>query len=115
MAKILYLEDNKDLRVATTRVLTQLLEHSVICREDTNKVDALVDQWRPDLVITDHELGEGKEKGLELAKRLHANGHKVAILSASPEAFNGAAKAKIPFFYKPYHMVALLKEMGVET
>ena len=108
MAKILYIEDDKDLRDLTELVLARTHNHIVMPRIDTKQADAIVDLWSPDLVITDHELGCGKEKGLELALRLKKNGIKVAILSSSPDAYHGAAKAKIPFFYKPYDIRALL-------
>lgn len=113
MPKILYIEDDKLLRESTELLLTRLHGCTVIPRVDTDKADALANLWKPDLIITDHGLGVGKEKGLELAKRLHAAGHKVAILSASSEALDGAAEAKIPFFFKPYNVGALLKEMEV--
>lgn len=113
MAKILYIEDHEDVRESTVAVLTRLHGCRVISRPDTDKVDALVDQWKPDLVITDHELGRGKETGLELAKRLHADGYKVVVLSASEKGRTGAYAAGIPFFYKPCKLGVLLKEMGV--
>lgn len=113
MAKILYIEDHEDVRESTEKVLTRLHGCTVISRPNTDKVDALADQWKPDLIITDHELGHGKERGLDLAIRLKANGYKVAILSASLEAQEGAAAAEIPFFLKPYGIGALLKEMEV--
>ena len=106
MSRILYIEDDKTLRESCTTIL-QYLGHSVIPREDTDKADAIVDQWKPHLVITDHELGEGKETGLQMAKRLHADGIKVAVLSGSEDAFYGAEEVGIPFFMKPHSIIAV--------
>lgn len=113
MAKILYIEDHKLIREATEALLVRM-RHSVITRVDTDKADAIVDQWRPDLVITDHNLGSGKETGLELAKRLHADGCKVVVLSGCPVAAREAEEADIPFFHKPCGLPELLKSMGVD-
>ena len=110
MARILYIEDDRYIRDVTVMLLKRA-GHSVIPKADTDKVTALVSIWKPDLVITDHELGQGKEKGLDAALRLKADGVKVALLSSSPDACTGAREAEIPFFYKPYDIAALLKEM----
>lgn len=112
MARILYIEDDKTLRNTIDNVLVAL-GHSVLTRENTDKADAIVDQWNPDLVITDHNLGEGKETGLELAKRLHVNGQKVAVFSGSDDAHRGAVDNDIPFFYKPCTIIDILEEMNV--
>ena len=114
MAKILYIEDQSLIRAATEDLLVRM-GHSVIPRVDTDKVDAIVDQWGPDLIITDHNLGHGKETGLELAKRLHSGGYKVVMLSGCPVAAATAEEAGVPFFYKPCNMSTLLKSMEVEV
>ena len=113
MAKILYIEDDKLLREITEQVLLSL-GHSVLVRVDAHKADDIVDNWKPDLVITDHDLGCGKETGLELAKRLHATNQKVAVLSGSPGAFYGATESNISFFYKPFCISDLLEEMNIK-
>ena len=113
MAKILYIEDDKLLRESTEMLLVRF-GHSVIPRVDTRKADALVDLWQPDLIITDHNLGGGKETGLEMAKRLKEGGYKVAMLSACPHAHDDAKAIGIPFFYKPHNIAGLLSKMGVE-
>ena len=112
MAKILYIEDDELLR-DTTELMLHRFGHSVITRVDTSHADAIADQWKPDLVITDHQLGPGKETGLELAKRLHDKGHKVVMLSGSPEAFDDAVEAGIHFFYKPCCIASLLESAGL--
>jgi CheY-like chemotaxis protein len=112
MARILYIEDDKYIREVTVKLLKRA-GHNVIPRIDTDGSTALADIWKPDLIITDHELGENKEKGLTAALRLKEDGFKVAVLSSSPDAFTGAREAKIPFFFKPYNISALLAEMEV--
>jgi DNA-binding NtrC family response regulator len=110
MARILYIEDDESIRNLTTRLLRRE-GHSVIEREDTDRADALVDQWSPHLVITDHELGKGKEEGLQLALRLHREGIKVVMLSGNSDAALKAAEARIPFFFKPCLISKLLKQV----
>lgn len=112
MAKILYIEDDESIRNCTELMLNRL-GHTVITRMDTEGVFAMADIWKPDLVITDHDLGEGKENGLQLALRLKDAGVKVAILSGNDDVLSDAREAKIPFFYKPYKISVLLKEMDV--
>ncbi len=112
MARILYIEDDKYLR-GCTEIMIKRLGHNVISRIDTDKAAALADIWKPDLIITDHELGEGKGKGLDAAVRLKADGFKVAVLSSSADAYTGAKEAEIPFFFKPYSIPALISEMEI--
>ena len=113
MARILYIEDNQSVR-ESTEVLLKREGHSVISREDTAKADDIVNQWRPHLVITDHELGAGKETGLERAMRLKDAGVKVCMLSGCAVARDKASTAFIRFFIKPYHIPALLLEMNID-
>lgn len=112
MVKILYIEDNEGAR-NSTKLILERLGHTVISRVDTDGVFAMADIWKPDLVITDHDLGEGKEKGLQLALRLKADGVKVVILSGNDDALSDARKAVIPFFTKPCKISTLLAEMEV--
>lgn len=110
MARILYIEDDGDLRKLTTMILRRK-GHSVISRPDTENADSLADQWRPALVITDHNLGDGKETGLCLALRLSKVGFKVAIYSGNL----AASSHGIPFFLKPHSIPVLLDEMDVDA
>ena len=112
MARILYVEDDEGVRNCTELMLKRL-GHTVITRIDTDKVTAMADLWKPHLVITDHDLGEGKENGLQLALRLKDAGVKVAMLSGNDDALSDAREAKIPFFHKPCYISALLEEMEV--
>ena len=106
--KILYIEDNESVRDCTELMLKRL-GHTVITRIDTEKADTLVDIWKPHLVITDHDLGEGKEKGLQCALRLKADKVNVVILSGNNDALSGAKRADIPFFMKPCHIGDMLE------
>lgn len=112
MAKIMYIEDDEGVR-RCTEMMIKRLNHTVISRVDTEKAFAIADIWNPDLVITDHDLGEGKEKGLQLALRLKDAGINVVMLSGSSEALSDARKADIPFFMKPCIINKLFDE--VET
>lgn len=112
MARIFYIEDYESMK----DFMLMLLEkegHTVIHRYDTEKADAMINMWKPDLVIIDHHLGHGKEKGIDLGKRLHADGIKVAILSSCSIAEEIAKRESIPFFLKGIKIDKLLKEMGM--
>ncbi len=112
MARILYIEDDEGMRNCVELVLKRR-HHTVISRVDTEKVCAIADIWKPDLVITDHDLGEGKEKGLQLALRLKAAKVNIVMLSGNDEALSGAKRADIPFFMKPCLIGDLLDEMEI--
>jgi CheY-like chemotaxis protein len=112
MARILYIEDEPCIRDATVRLLRRK-GHSVIERENTACADQLVEIWNPDLVITDQNLGYKNEKGIELALRLKKKRVKVVMLSGSLEVYDKACEAAIPFFCKPYSIVALLEEVEI--
>ena len=113
MSRILYIEDDEQLRESGEKLL-KLQGHSVITREDTNRAESLADLWKPHLVITDHELGAGKETGLELAVRLKKDGINVVMLSGCPTAYDEAMILGIPFFMKPYSMLNLVDKMVVD-
>jgi two-component system response regulator PilR (NtrC family) len=112
MAKILYIEDDESTRNCVELMMTRL-GHNVMSREDTDKAFAIVDIWKPDLVITDHNLGEGKEKGLQLALRLKADKVNVVMLSSDDNALSGAKRADIPFFMKPCLIRNMLAELEI--
>ena len=113
MAKIFYIEDDESLRKLHRFLLTKP-GHTVVDRCDTDKADAMISIWKPDLVITDHNLGAGKETGLSLARRLHADGIKVAILSSCHETEDIAGDEGIPFFKKGININKVLGGMKID-
>lgn len=114
MAKIFYIEDYDSMKDLMLMLLARR-DHTVIHRYDTDKAEAMISIWKPDLVITDNDLGAGKEKGLDLAIRLHADGIKVALLTGNYEAGFEASLAGIPYFIKgvEFDIDKLLKEMKI--
>lgn len=110
--KILYIEDNESVRKCT-ELMIKRLGHTLISKIDNEKVCAIADIWKPDLVIIDHDLGEGKEKGLQCALRLKADKVNVVMLSGNDDALSGAKRADIPFFMKPCCINKLIEEAGV--
>lgn len=112
MAKIFYIEDYDSMKDLMLMLLAKR-GHAVIHRYDTDKAEAIISIWKPDLVITDNRLGEGKELGIDLARRLHADGIKVAVLSSCPVAEGIAKEEGIPFFLKGIQIDKLLKEMKI--
>lgn len=112
--RILYIEDDERVRKCTELMLKRL-GHTVISRIDTEKVCTIADIWKPDLVIIDHDLGEGKEKGLQCALRLKDVKVNVVMMSGNHDALKGARDADIPFFMKPYVISNLLDEVKTMT
>lgn len=112
MAKIIYIEDDESVRNCTT-IMLKRKGHSVLPRRDTYNVDQIAEIWSPDLVITDHNLGDDKETGLKAALRLKDAGVNVVMLSGNDDAMKGAREADIPFFMKPYVISKLLDEMEI--
>lgn len=112
MARILYVEDDESTRKCHILMMKRL-GHSVLPRIDTEKIKAFVDIWKPDLVITDHDLGLGKEKGLQAALQLKADGINVAMLSGNHDALEEATAAGIPFFTKPCLIKKMLSELNL--
>lgn len=112
MARIIYIEDDESTRNCTVTMLKRL-GHSVLPRIDTINLDSLTSIYKPDLVIADHNLGEGKEKGLQAAIRLKDNKINVVMLSGNHDALLEAEAAGIPFFTKPYLIKTLLDKINL--
>lgn len=78
MAKILVIEDEENLRYSIKRTLARA-QHSVYDADRIAPAWDIVQAQEPDVVITDLNLAGG-DHGLELVKRLRAEGHAVAII-----------------------------------
>ena len=110
MARIMYIEDDKGLRASGKRLL-ECKKHSVIARENTDKALSLASIWKPDLIITDHDLGT-EETGLMFAEKAKQQGFNVAMMTGS-DVRKDANRLGIPFFSKPCLITDLLEELEV--
>jgi len=78
VAKILVIEDEENLRFSIKRTLSRDA-HTVVDADRIGPAWELVVNHDPDLVITDLNLAGG-DQGLDLVKRLRAEGHSAAVI-----------------------------------
>ena len=108
--KILYIEDNKNIREAG-KMLLERKKHNVVAREDTKKALGLACIWEPDLIITDHDLGTD-ETGLMFAEKAKKRGFKVVMMTGSDVKEESEALG-VPFFSKPCCITDILKTLAL--
>jgi CheY-like chemotaxis protein len=108
MARIMYIEDNESLRTAS-ELLLKRKGHSVLAREDTDKAIAIASIWKPDLIITDHDLGT-EETGIMFAEKVKKHGVNVAMMTGS-DVGGAARRLGIPFFSKPCLITDVIEEL----
>ena len=99
MGSILIVDDNELMRHTLREILTEAGHHAITWPGSTG-VDAVIEREHPDLVITDHNLNEGEEKGLDLAARLLASGQKAVLMSTDNTLEMKALSRGVPFFDK---------------
>jgi len=108
MTRIMYIEDDERIR-EVGELLLKRKGYSVVARENTDKALSLASIWKPDLIITDHDLGT-EETGLMFAEKAKQGGFSVAIMTGS-NIRKDANRLGIPFFSKPCIITDVLKEM----
>ena len=108
MARIMYIEDDEKLRDVGNRLLKRK-KHTVVARENTDKALAMAHIWKPDLIITDHDLGT-EETGLMFAKKAKQHGFSVAMMTGSGVE-EEARSLGIPFYSKPCLIADVLDEL----
>lgn len=111
--RILIVEDNKLIRTGLVALFSRK-GHIPITRIDTTGVESLLEICPQDLVLTDNNLGFGKESGLALARRLHEKGVNVVLLSADPQAVHAAIIDGIKALTKPATYDEIIKAAGGE-
>ena len=110
MTRIMYIEDDKEIRTVGELILKRK-GYSVIARENTDKAIAIASIWKPDYIITDHDLGT-EETGLMFAEKAKQGGFNVAMMTGS-DVREGARRLGIPFFPKPCLVTKVLEELEV--
>ena len=111
MTRIMYIEDDKKVREAG-KLLLKCKGYSVVARENTDKALSLASIWKPDLIITDHDL-DTEETGLMFAEKAKQQGFNVAMMTGS-DVSEDARRLDIPFFSKPCLITDLLEELLAE-
>ena len=108
MARIMYIEDDESVRTAG-KMMLERKKHTVIARENTDKALAMASIWKPDLIITDHDLGT-EDTGLVFAEKAKQDGFNVAMMTGS-DVSGDARRLGIPFFSKPCLITDVLDEV----
>lgn len=116
MVRVLIVEDNDRLRESMVMLLG-LHDIEAVGVPDSEAAEFAItglDQLTESegyFVITDHNLGEGKETGLDYAIRLKARGIPVCISSAKDMSFE-ADKEGISFYIKPANLLKIVDQMS---
>ena len=110
MTRIMYIEDDERVREVGELILRRK-GYSVLARKDTDKAIAIASIFKPDLIITDHDLGT-EETGLMFAEKAKKGGFNVAMMTGS-DVREGARRLGIPFFSKPCLVTDLIEELEV--
>ena len=111
MARIMYIEDDEKLR-EVGELLLKRKKHTVLARENTDEALAMAHIWKPNLIITDHDLGT-EETGLMFAKKAKQHGFSVVMMTGS-DVGAPARRLGIPFFSKPCLITDALDEIARE-
>lgn len=109
MARIMYIEDDEKLREVGELILKRK-GHSVVVRKNTDKAIGVASIFKPDLIITDHDLGT-EETGLMFAEKAKQQGFNVVMMTGS-DVREDARRLGIPFFSKPCLITDLLEEIS---
>ncbi len=115
MAKILVIEDEENLRYSIKRTLARD-GHSVADADRLVPALALVQSHEPDVVITDLNLAGG-DQGLDLVKRLRAEGNTAAVIVITAygtveTAVDAVKQGADEFLQKPLSMEELRVVVG---
>ena len=97
--KILVIEDDESIRACLKLQLTQK-GHVVFTYPNGNGAQLYAEELRPDLTISDHDLGEG-DKGLHIVSNLKKKGFKVIMMSGNEGVRSASWEKNIPFVMKP--------------
>ena len=111
MKKILIIDDDKDIRKIFT-ILMKKKGYTVATLPGSSGADEFIKDFKPNIVLTDHNLGVGEEEGYILAMRLKEHGIKVVLMSADFEIGSKAFKNDLAFCQKPIRLETLLNTLN---
>ena len=99
MGTVLIVDDEDSIRHAFGILITRK-GHKAIKWPGSTGIDNIIKQTKPDIVLTDHNLNKGEEKGLALALRLRDEGIKVILMSSDHLIGRSAEMKGLPFYLK---------------
>lgn len=97
--KILVIEDEESIRECLKLKLTRK-GHVVFTYSSGLGAQSCAEKLQPDLVISDHDLGEG-DKGLHIVSNLKKKGFEVIMMSGNEGIRSASWDMCIPFIMKP--------------
>lgn len=100
MKRILIIEDDEMLR-KSFKILLAREGYEVKVWPGSTYADKVIEEFKPDIVITDHNFKPEEELGFSLALRLMEKGIKVILMSGDIHIGIKAASIKLPFVQKP--------------
>ena len=111
MKKILIIDDDKGIRNLFVTLMKKE-GYTVATLSGSNKADETIKEFKPDIVLTDHNLGIGEEEGYPLAMRLKKQGIKVVLMSGDSSIGEAAAGNDLAFIQKPFRSEILLNTLA---
>ena len=97
--KILVIDDEEFVRQSLQMILKRK-GHTVFTYEKGDGARKYAEDLKPDLIITDHDLGEG-DKGLKIASSLIKLGYRAILMSGNEGIRSASWDIGIPFIMKP--------------
>lgn len=97
--KVLLIDDDEGVR-SSLSLLLKSEGFLVACYNGSRGIDKLLPAIKPDVILTDHNLNKGEEKGLHLAERLQKEGRRVVLMSSDLTLREEASSKGVPFFFK---------------
>ena len=97
--KILVIEDDESIR-GYLRAKLSRKGHVVFTYSSGLGAQSCAEKLRPDLVISDHDLGKG-DNGLQIVSNLKKQGFRVIMMSGNEGVRSASWDKCIPFIMKP--------------
>ena len=111
MKKVLIIENDEGVRNVCITLLRRE-GYTVATLPISSGADELIKHFKPNVVLTDHNLGAGQEEGYTLAMRLKEQGVNVVLMSADPNIGSKAFESNLPFCQKPFSSKTLIKTIA---
>ena len=107
MEKILVIDDDEGMR----RLLNTVFEragYTITTLSSIKDADNEIEQFNPDIILTDHTFPSDEEQGFPFAMRLKGRGLKVVLMSGNCEIGDKALENNLPYIQKPFMAKALI-------
>ena len=107
MEKILVIDDDEGMR-RLLNIVFRRAGYTVTTLSSIKDADYAIEQFNPDVILTDHTFPSDEEQGLSLAMRLKERGLKVVLMSGNLEIGDKALENDLPYIQKPFMAKALI-------